>query len=45
MPFTHSKIIRVIYEVNTMYNRLNFLVIFSSSYVIYPPMREVFRYE
>lgn len=43
MPFTHSKIIRVIYEVNTMHNRLNFLVIFPLSCVIYPPMHVVFR--
>lgn len=43
MPFTDSKIIRVIYEANTMYNRLNFLVIFPLSYVIYPPMHVVFR--
>lgn len=43
MPFTHSKIIRVIYEVNKMHNRLNFLVFFPLSYVIYPPMYVVFR--
>lgn len=43
IPFTHSKIIRVIYEVNTMYNRINFLVIFPLSYVFYPPMHVVFR--
>lgn len=43
LPFTHSKIIRVIYEVNTMYNMINFLVVFPLSYVIYPPMCVVFR--